>query len=76
MVVREYVKKDGTITKHEYNQVEYNKKYNALHKDYYAEKLTCECGLQYSRNGKYYHKKTKVHQMYEKMVGLINQQKL
>jgi hypothetical protein len=71
MVVREYKKKDGTITKHEYNQVEYNKKYNETHKEYYAEKITCDCGLQYARNNKYYHKKTKAHKMYERMTELM-----
>jgi|DEB0MinimDraft_12_1074336.scaffolds.fasta_scaffold111876_2 hypothetical protein len=76
MVVREYKKKDGTITKHEYDQVQYNKKYNETHKEYYAEKLTCDCGLEYARNNKYYHKKTKAHQMYEKMVELMKTQNI
>ncbi len=76
MVVREYKKKDGTITKHEYNQVEYNKKYNETHKEYYAEKLTCDCGLEYARNNKYYHKKTKAHKMYEKMAELMKTQNI
>ena len=64
---RTYVKKDGTITIHEYDNKEYCKIYNEVHKEYYAEKLTCECGLQYARNNKYYHKKTKAHLMYESL---------
>ena len=73
MVVREYTKKDGTVTTHEYNQVEYTKKYNQSHKDYYKEKLTCECGLTYSRNNKYYHTKTKAHQMYKRTMERLTQ---
>ena len=67
MVVREYIKKDGTVTTHEYDQVEYNKKYNETRKEYFAERLVCDCGMDYARNNKYYHKKTRAHQMYEKL---------
>lgn len=67
MVERKYTKKDGTISIHNYDQVEYNKKYNETHKEYYKERLTCECGIDYARNNKYYHKRTKAHQMYESL---------
>jgi hypothetical protein len=50
-----------------FNVKEYNTEYYQKKKSHLAERITCECGLEYSRYNKCAHVRGRLHQLYLKL---------
>jgi hypothetical protein len=66
IIVKTYTNKKGEVIRKEYNQTEYYKKHYNSNKEKYANKITCECGCQYTITNKHNHNNTRIHKLYDK----------
>ena len=70
-LVKQWVRKDGTVNITVYNQKKYVKKYYENNKDKVLENVRCECGLVYGRSNKWRHYNTRLHKLQMKRKDVI-----
>jgi predicted GIY-YIG superfamily endonuclease len=68
IATKHYLKKNGDLISHTYDNGEYNRIYYLKHKDKLTEKIKCDCGSFYSKACKFNHFKCQKHQNYEKSI--------